>query len=64
LPAIDYRRDNSDPVEQAIFHECAMNAEDILRRRIGARLYTRDAGKSMESEVNNKVKNLIKENYL
>jgi hypothetical protein len=41
-----------------------MNAEDILRRRIGARLYTRDAGKSMESEVNNKVKNLIKENSL
>lgn len=64
LPAIDYRRDNSDPVEQAIFHECAMNAEDILRRRIGARLYTRDAGKSMESEVNNKVKNLITENSL
>ena len=59
LPTIDYRRNNSDAIIQAVFNECALNEEDILRRRIGARLYTKDGGKSLESHVKEKVKGLL-----
>jgi glycerol-3-phosphate dehydrogenase len=59
LPTIDYRRNNSDAIIQAVFNECALNEEDILRRRIGARLYTKDGGKSLESHVKEKVKGVL-----
>ncbi len=62
LPTIDYRRNGSDAIIQAVFNECALNEEDVLRRRIGARLYTKDAGKSIEPEVRDKVKRLLTDN--
>jgi glycerol-3-phosphate dehydrogenase len=62
LPTIDYRRNGSDAIRQAVFNECALNEEDVLRRRIGARIYTKDAGKSIESEVRDKVKRLLTDN--
>jgi glycerol-3-phosphate dehydrogenase len=51
-PSIDYDRGKPDnPVEYDILRECAITSEDILRRREGWRIYSLDAGKSMEEEV-------------
>lgn len=52
LPRISYHREGTlNDFVYDIRYECAITAEDILRRREGLRIYSADAGKSMEESV-------------
>ena len=55
LPEIRYRRDSSDVIDQALRMECAITVEDVLRRRTGQRVFSRDLGKPMEKLVESRI---------
>lgn len=51
-PTIPYSREQSgETVRDIINHECPLTVEDIMRRRLGYRIYEPDQGKSKESSV-------------
>ena len=52
LPRISYHREGKpNDFIYDIRYECALTAEDILRRREGLRIYSLDGGKSLEDKV-------------
>lgn len=52
LPEITYSRPPDDGlIEYVIMYECPITFEDIMRRRMGYRIYTLDGGKSKEDRV-------------
>ena len=51
-PTIEYSRpEDGDLIESVIMNECPLTLEDIMRRRLGYRIYSLDSGSSIEPEV-------------
>lgn len=58
LPTITYiRSESGKSVSDVIKHECPVKFEDIMRRRMGYRIYEPDQGKSLERDVVDEMKN-------
>ncbi len=57
LPQILYQRpENDDLIENVIKYEMPVYPEDIIMRRLGLYFFKKDGGKSMENEINSKLK--------
>ncbi len=62
LPKIIYRRGGEDLLTAAINNECALTADDVLRRRLGVYYSTIDQGRSMRKEIEERLGSYLRRN--
>lgn len=59
LPQIIYRRSGEEPLAIAVKNECALTADDVIRRRLGYYYFKEDQGRSKENAIKERLKDYL-----